>query len=470
MTVKPTYEALKQRVKELEQRISEVTKTEAALSENPIVLRAAIENLPFDFFALDKDGRYFLQNSVCIGHWGNLIGLRPQDIQVDETVMNTWIGNNRRALSGEIVKDEVEYVHDGQKRHYHNIISPIKAGERIIGILGMNLDITDQKKLELALRISRQRYQELVETTSDWIWEVDENGTYTYCSPKVKDILGYSIEQVIGKTPFDFMPEEEAKRVAGLYRDIIRKREAFAGLENINRHKAGHEVTLETSGVPLFDDNGKFIGFRGIDRDITKRKRAESSLEKLNEELEKRIEKRTVELMETNRQLEKEIEERNQVEEELRVRTRDLENLNTALKVLLKKRNEDKFELEEKIAGNVKELISPSLEKIKRENLGKRERTFLEIVEANLDAIISPFERTLSSKFIKLTPSEIQVANLIKLGKTSKEIAALSNLSFKTIEFHRDNIRTKLGLKNKKINLRTHLLSLDYQPSPATES
>jgi DNA-binding CsgD family transcriptional regulator len=256
------------------------------------------------------------------------------------------------------------------------------------------------------------------------------------------------------------MLDDEAKRVAGLFQEIINRRKAFAGLKNVNRHKAGHEVVLETSGVPLFDDNGKFVGFRGIDRDITKRKRAESALEKLNEELERRVEERTVELMETNRQLKKEIDERNQVEDELRVKTRDLEELNTALKVLLKKRDENKLELEEKIAGNVKELIFPYLEKLKRVNFGKREKTFLEIVESNLEAIISPFARTLSSKFIKLTPAEIQVANLVKLGKTSKEIAALRNLSFKTIEFHRDNVRTKLGIKNKKINLRTHLLSL----------
>ena len=461
MTAKPTYEALEQRVMELEQKVHELKQTEAFLRENQNVLHAAIENLPFDFFALDENNFYFLQNSVCIKHWGNLIGKRPQDIKVDEPLLNTWLDNNRRALSGKIVRGELEYIQDGEKRIFYNIISPIYDGQQIIGILGINLDITDLKRLELALRRSRQRYQELVETTSDWIWEVDENATYTYCSPKVKDILGYSPEQILGKNPFDFMPRREAKRVSGCFQEIISRRKAFASLENINRHKAGHEVALETSGVPLFDDNGKFIGFRGIDRDITKRKQAESSLENLNEELEKRIEKRTVELMESNLQLKKEIEERNQVEDELRVKTRDLEELNTALKVLLKKRGEDKFELEEKIAGNVKELIFPYLEKLKRVNFGNREKTFLEIVEANLAAIISPFERTLSSKFIKLTPTEIQVANLIKLGKTSKEIAALSNLSCKTIEFHRNNIRTKLGIKNKKVNLRTHLLSLE---------
>jgi PAS domain S-box-containing protein len=153
------------------------------------VLRAAIENLPFDFFALDENGRYFLQNSVCIERWGNLIGMRPQDIQLDKAIFNTWIDNNRRALSGEIVRGEVEYTQDGQKRNFYNIISPIKDGRRIIGILGIDLDITDQKKMELALRESQQRYRALVETTSDLIWEVDENAIYTYCSPKVKDIL-----------------------------------------------------------------------------------------------------------------------------------------------------------------------------------------------------------------------------------------------------------------------------------------
>jgi len=118
-----------------------------------------------------------------------LVGMRPQDIQHDKAIFNTWTDNNRRALSGEIVREEVEYTQDGQKRNFYNIISPIKDGRRIIGILGIDLDITDQKKMELALRESQQRYRALVETTSDLIWEVDENAIYTYCSPKVKDIL-----------------------------------------------------------------------------------------------------------------------------------------------------------------------------------------------------------------------------------------------------------------------------------------
>ena len=237
MTAKPTYEALEQRVMELEQKVHELKQTEASLRKSQNVLRAAIENLPFDFFAIDGNGCYFLQNSACVKRWGNLIGKRPMDIKLDDAIVNTWIDNNRRALSGKIVRGEVEYTQEGEKRNYYNVISPIYDGQRIIGILGINLDITDQKRLELALRRSRQRYQELVETTSDWIWEVDENAIYTYCSPKVKDILGYSPEQILGKSPFDFMPEREAKQVSGSFQEIIGRRKAFAGLETLTATK-----------------------------------------------------------------------------------------------------------------------------------------------------------------------------------------------------------------------------------------
>jgi len=163
MTAKPTYEALEQRVMELEQKVHELKQTEAFLRENQNVLHAAIENLPFDFFALDENNRYFLQNSVCIKHWGNLIGKRPQDIKVDEPLLNTWLDNNRRALSGKIVRGELEYILEGEKRNFYNIISPIYDGQRIIGILGINLDITDQKRLEMALENLNEELEKRIE-------------------------------------------------------------------------------------------------------------------------------------------------------------------------------------------------------------------------------------------------------------------------------------------------------------------
>lgn len=163
-------------------------------------------------------------------------------------------------------------------------------------------------------------------------------------------------------------------------------------------------------------------------------------------------------LQEAHDLLEQRVEERTS---ELRLKTENLEEMNTALKVLLKRREEDKTELEEKVIYNTKELVLPFLEKLAGTRLDERQRTFVEIMSSNLDDIISPFAKTLSTRYLNLTPSEIQIANLVKHGKTTKEIAGLLNLSTRTIESHRDSIRKKLGIKNQKANLRTHLMSFE---------
>lgn len=131
---------------------------------------------------------------------------------------------------------------------------------------------------ELALVQSRKRFQALVETVYDWVWEIDQNGVYTYASPRVRDLLGYEPAEVIGKTPLDFMPEGEKERVGHEFGRLVAAREPFSFLENTNRHKNGHLVVLETSGAPFFDENGTLLGYRGIDRDITDRKRLELEL------------------------------------------------------------------------------------------------------------------------------------------------------------------------------------------------
>ena len=145
---------------------------------------------------------------------------------------------------------------------------------------------------------------------------------------------------------------------------------------------------------------------------------------------------------------------------ELEIKTNSLEEVNTALKVLLKKREEDKKNLEDNVLSNVNNLILPYLDKIKKTTLDNNQQTYLEVLESNVNEIISPFTHKLSSKYMNLTPAEIQVADFVKHGKRTKEIASLLNISVKTIESHRESIRKKLGLKNKKTNLRSYLLSL----------
>gem|GEM_PF-3123221 len=153
-------------------------------------------------------------------------------------------------------------------------IYPTYSSDGMIeSFVGKIADITERKLADDALRESEERFRALTERTSDWVWELDVDGVYTYASPKVKELLGYEPEEVIGKTPFDLMPPEEAKRMAEKFRAIVDSQRPFERLENTNLHKDGRLVVLDTSGVPFFDADGRLCGYRGIDREITERKK-----------------------------------------------------------------------------------------------------------------------------------------------------------------------------------------------------
>ncbi|BBO90399.1 LuxR C-terminal-related transcriptional regulator [Desulfosarcina ovata] len=138
----------------------------------------------------------------------------------------------------------------------------------------------------------------------------------------------------------------------------------------------------------------------------------------------------------------------------------ELEEANIALKVLLKQREDDKSDLEQKVITNVKDLVLPYLEKLKRVNLQAKDKNLVEIIDAHLQDIISPMMQKLANASIILTPQEIQVASLVKDGKASKEIADILNISQTTVHFHRKNLRKKFGLSNSRTNLRSYLLSI----------
>ena len=139
-----------------------------------------------------------------------------------------------------------------------------------------------RKKAEEALRRSEEKFRGIVETSSDWIWETDESGAYSYVSPRVKQLLGFEPEELVGKRYSALMPATEAARVAAMFENIKEQHKAFALLEYRITGKDGREVVIETSGVPIFGDDGSFRGYRGIDRDVTERKQAQRALERLN--------------------------------------------------------------------------------------------------------------------------------------------------------------------------------------------
>ena len=146
--------------------------------------------------------------------------------------------------------------------------------------------------------------------------------------------------------------------------------------------------------------------------------------------------------------------------EALEEQKQSLEEANIALKVLLKQREDDRLELEKKVLSNVKGLVLPYVEKLKNSRLRPKDRTLAEIIETHLNDIISPLLQKFTHAKILLTPQEMQVAALVKDGKTSKEIADILNVSEATVNFHRKNLRDKFGLKGKQANLRSYLLSI----------
>ncbi|MEM5788012.1 MAG: LuxR C-terminal-related transcriptional regulator [Syntrophobacteraceae bacterium] len=146
-------------------------------------------------------------------------------------------------------------------------------------------------------------------------------------------------------------------------------------------------------------------------------------------------------------------------EAELKAHRRNLEDANTALRVLLRQREEDQRDLEKKIHLNIREIVGPFLGKLKHTVLNTQQRAFLETLESNLQEITSPFLQRVGGQSIDLTPREIEVAILVKEGRTTKEIAEMLSISVNAIDFHRKSIRRKFGLNNKKANLRSHLIS-----------
>ena len=131
---------------------SEERRLAEALQTSQARLRAVIESLPLDFWMIDEDGRYVMQNSTCRQLWGDVVGKRPEDVAADPANIRLWQENNRRAFAGETVRGEVQFRLGQELRHFYNVVAPITAEGRTLGILGINLDITDRKLAEEALR------------------------------------------------------------------------------------------------------------------------------------------------------------------------------------------------------------------------------------------------------------------------------------------------------------------------------
>jgi PAS domain S-box-containing protein len=148
------------------------------------------------------------------------------------------------------------------------------------------VDITERKGVKELLKAAEKKYQSIIEVTSDWVWEINKEGRYCYCSDKVAQFLGYTPAEILGMSPSDLMPPEERKRVGTLFEKIVQTKGPIIDLENWNVHKNGQLVCFLTNGFPLFDESGNVTGYWGADKEITERKKEETKIRQLSQAVE----------------------------------------------------------------------------------------------------------------------------------------------------------------------------------------
>lgn len=273
------------------------------------ILAATVECLPFEFFAIGTDGRYILQNAKLREHYGDAIGKRPEDYATDDITRQLWLDNNRRAFAGERVEGEVEARVRGEARHLYNIISPIRVDDTVYGILGVNVDITERKRAEEALRQSEQRLSLHFQQTPMGAIEWDLEFKVKRWNPGAVRIFGYSPEEALGRHASFIVSPNVREHVTQVWNDLLRRKGGERST-NENVTKNGHAVLCEWYNTPLVDANGSVIGVASLVDDVTEKKLAEEALKKAHDELEERVRERTAELS-------REIEQRRQVQEAL---------------------------------------------------------------------------------------------------------------------------------------------------------
>ena len=444
MTKRLTYE-------ELEQKIF----------NNQALFHAIIESAEDSIFIKNHHLKYTLVNPAM----ERLFGIPASQLlgKTDEELFGDEAGFHIReidscVLKGEIIDEEDTKPVSGVPKTFHVIKVPLRDDSgKIIGLCGIARDVTKQKQTEMALKKahdeleelvkertaelltaneklkqSEENYRTFIDSTLDLVFLKDEHFRHILVNNAYTKYLGKKEYEIIGKTDFELLPKHMAEACRQSDLNALKSKRPFV---NEERNK---DKVYETRKFSVKMGKEKF-GIGGYVREITESVKAKKALKKAHDQLEQRVKERT---------------------KELEIKSKSLEETNIALKVLLKKRDEDKEELQDNVMSNVKELIAPFFKKIKKTKLNDQQRLLLGIIESNLNEIISPFTRKMSLKYLNLTPTEIRIANLIKYGSSSKEIAELMNVSPRTIETHRKNIRRKIGLEGKRANLRSYLLSL----------
>ncbi|MBC2710672.1 MAG: PAS domain S-box protein [Desulfosarcina sp.] len=409
------------------------------------LIRRIADNAPDMIWAKDMDNRYLFANRALCNRL--LMCKSPEAVVGKNDVYFAELerANDQRHTFGEVCENSDEivkakkkamrFMEDGLVRGQYLVLDVHKAplldeAGNMIGTVGCGRDITRERQIQKDLEESRASQQLLMETASDFsVFRLHVNPVrprglkVIFVSPSAKDIAGITQPQQLDQW-FQVHPDD---RKALRYAYV----KGYTDFKFDHRFRIFHSVLAQWRWMHVIatcvkGPQDSYVN--GIMFDITDQMKSNESLAAKGRELE--------------------------------TRTDNLSEVNTALKVLLKKRDEDRKALEEKVLYNVKSLIRPYLNKMKRSGLDTKQKAYLEILESNLNEIVSPLSRKLSFDYLGFTPTEIKVATMVKQGKKAKEIARLLGISTRTVEGYRYAIRDRLGIKGKKMNLHTYLLSI----------
>jgi len=408
---------------------------EEALRDSEERYKTIFETVPTSIVVIDKEGKIVDINPYHVDHIGKG-QIRKQsylgkNIITHPSIVQAGLSSTyKRLLEGEVFeKTEVYFpTLTGGANGYFNVRGvPFIKDDEVIGAITTHEDITERKRSVEALRESEGKLNAMLQSIGDHMSMMDKDLNIIWANKTAKENFG---NDIIGKKCYEVY--HQRKKPCEPYPCITLKAFRDGKVHNhdtqvIDRNRKTISFHC-TANVALRDEQGNPTGVLEISRETTEHKQAELALIERGKELENK--------------------------------TYELEEVNAALRVLLKHREENKKDLEDKVVANVKKLVFPYVEKLNNSRLNDRQMVYLNIIKSNLEDIITPFLHQLSSKYSDLTPNEIQVAGFVKEGKTTKEIAELLNSSTGAINFHRNNLRKKLGLRNTKTNLRSFLLSL----------
>jgi len=427
----PSCKELAEEIRELESEVEKLRKVEQELHDSQESYRIHFTLADDVIYSLDSR---FMVLSVS-PNVEKMLGYTPEELigrpfhelnVLAEEYLNRAFNDVHSVLRKKRVDSTIyEFITKDGKRRFGEVSGvPFIRNTKAVAVISVARDITERLEMERSLRESEGRFRAVFDSAKDCIFIKDTNLAYTFVNPCMRELFGLSSEEMIGKKDRDLFGEADGREINRVDMRVL------AGEiveEEHTRTVNGDRMTFHVIKVPMRDSSGTVMGLCGIARNITERKRFEEALRDKERQLE--------------------------------MQAKNLEEVNTALKVLLDHREEEKRKMQEDIVSKARKLLFPYMEKLERSGIDDDGKIFLSIIRSNLQELISSNVSASGRQYRHLTPMEIQVADLIKQGKTSKEMASMLNISEHAISFHRSNIRKKLGLLHTKTNLGVYLLS-----------